>query len=184
MTEFNLLPWREWRCERNKQRFVHALLGIVLGAVLLVFGGGYVLRQNLATQQLRNAALRQQLEALEPSLTTLRALRGRSAEWERRTVLLHNLDVQRSYDALVLDELPRTLPSGAHYTALTREGMALRLSGMATGAELTALMRAFAVSPRLASPQLREIATPHADAADRSPFVLSVSLRDTPEVAP
>jgi type IV pilus assembly protein PilN len=182
MLEFNLLPWRESLRARNRRYFLRAIVWVVLGVALLSGGAGYLVRQDFAVQQLRNHTVRQQLAALEPSLEALRTLHERGAELAQRTAVLQTLEQQRTQDALLLDALARVVPDGLHYTTLAREGAALRLEGMATGAGLTALMRALATFPFFAAPELRDIAAPQAD--ERSPFALFVPLRIDGEGAP
>ncbi|MDR0780076.1 MAG: PilN domain-containing protein [Pseudomonadales bacterium] len=184
MLEFNLLPWREQRRARKRQQFLRTLVGLVGLAVLLLGGGAQVLRRHVSAQTFQNSALQQQLAALEPALVQLRSLRERRAALAPRSTLLQNLAAPRAQDVVLLDALARTQPQDLYYTALVREGTTLRLEGMASGTELTALLHALAASPVFGVPELRGIAAPRAEGAARGAFVVSVPLQGALEAAP
>ncbi|MDR2212007.1 MAG: PilN domain-containing protein [Pseudomonadales bacterium] len=182
MHEFNFLPWREQERARRKTDFLRLLGGAAFCALLLLYGNAYTLRQRLAAQELQHSALGQQLATLESPLSELRALREQHEILEQQLTALQTLQAQRASAALLLDALARALPPSAYYTALERQSDLLRLNGMASGNELTALMQALALVPGLGTPQLHDITTPRPTA--QGAFALSLPLPEIPEETP
>ncbi len=57
MANINLLPWREWERERKQKEFLTQMGAVLLLGVVMVFGAGMYLDNEIEGQQGRNTFL-------------------------------------------------------------------------------------------------------------------------------
>lgn len=156
--DINLLPWREQKRQQRGRRFRLALVA----SVALGIGAGGALtwhyRQAHAVQQQRNAYILEQSRQLDEAV-------GAVDEWEaardallERASLLADLQAGRVQTVHVLSALSASRVDGVHYTRLSRQGDALRLTGLAEShRQVSELLRALAAAPFFSEPALSEV---------------------------
>ena len=156
MNHINLLPWREAAREAQKQRFLKALLGTFLGALLCVLAVRVGLGVQLDAQAARNARLEAEQARIEAAVQTLAALREERKALLDRLAVIEGLQRDRPKTALMLDALTRLQVPGAHFQNLTYQEGQLALTGLAEHNEaVSALMRGLKASPWFDAPVLK-----------------------------
>jgi type IV pilus assembly protein PilN len=156
MNHINLLPWREAAREAQKQRFLKALLGTFLGALLCVLVVRVGLWVQLDAQAARNARLEAEQTRIEEAVRTLGALREERKALLDRLAVIEGLQRDRPKTALMLDALTRLQVPGAHFQSLGYEEGQLALTGIAEHNEaVSALMRSLKASPWFDAPVLK-----------------------------
>lgn len=158
MANINLLPWREWERERKKKEFLAQLVGVLVVAVLLVFGFGQFLDNNIDSQNGRNDFLERKIKDLDSKIAEIRDLRSQREDLLARMRIIQELQGNRSVIVRVFDQLVNTLAKGVHYTELAMIGPALEVAGVAeSNNRISALMRNVDGSEWFASPNLKSI---------------------------
>jgi type IV pilus assembly protein PilN len=156
MNHINLLPWREAAREAQKQRFLKALLGTFLGALLCVLAARVGLGVQLDAQTARNARLEAEQARIEEAVRTLAVLRDERKALLDRLAVIEGLQRDRPKTALMLDALTRLQVPGAHFQNLTYQEGQLALTGLAEHNEaVSALMRRLKASPWFDAPVLK-----------------------------
>lgn len=158
MANINLLPWREQRREERRRGFLMALGATVLGAAALLLLADRLVDERIATQNARNAFLREQIAVLDGRLADIRQLRGQKEELTARMAVIEDLQGSRPLIVHLFDELARALPEGVYYDSVVRSDDTIRLEGVAeSNALVSALMRELDASAWLAAPDLEQV---------------------------
>ncbi|HCG79077.1 MULTISPECIES: PilN domain-containing protein [Thalassolituus] len=158
MANINLLPWREeLREERNKNFYV--VIGVVVAvAAACVFGVYRYYDAAAATQNSRNAFLRNQITAMDQKIVEIQELKETRAELVERMELIQRLQGDRPVIVRVFDEIVRSVPEDLYFRELEVEGNKVRISGIAsTNNRVSALMRNFDQSEWFRDPSLIKV---------------------------
>ncbi|HWK55493.1 MAG TPA: PilN domain-containing protein [Hyphomicrobiales bacterium] len=192
MTDLNLLPWRAALLERRTRWF---LIAAAMAAVLVlacVLAARFQAHGELARRQAAVSALQQELAMLETQLDERRRGQRQDAALTRqlrRFDAMHNARIGLVHR---LDALARLLPDNAWFTAVSRQGDSLEISGMAQDeGSAAALMRGIEASPWFAGPVALHLQQPQQVSGQRSQgagpvspyrFQLSVQLAGAEEL--
>jgi len=175
MAKINLRPWREeLRAERQKQ-FVVMLLGAVIIAAGLAFIWHTHMNDRIAYQKSRNAYIQKASHQLDKKIAQINDLKKRREELLARMKVIQDLQGKRPVIVRIFDELVRTLPDGLYYTALSRKGNKLMITGMAeSNSRISQLMRNFENSKWFTNPNLTNVSAANSKKAGYSEFHMSV----------
>lgn len=135
MILINLLPHREMARKRARQLF-NASLGMsaVLGA--LIAGGIYLWYKNeISTQQDRNAFLTSEIKKLDEEIKEVATLQEEIAALKARQQAVENLQADRNLPVHLLNESVMQLPDGIYLTGIKQENQNVLLSGVAQSNE-------------------------------------------------
>jgi type IV pilus assembly protein PilN len=158
MANINLLPWREWERERKQKEFLTQLGAVLLVGVLLVFGAGMYLDNEIEGQQGRNTFLTGKIKVLDEKIAEIQMLRKQREDLLARMRVINELQGNRPVIVRVFDEVVQTLAKGVHYKKLEYEGNMLSVSGVAeSNNRISALMRNLDGSDWFTQPNLKSI---------------------------
>lgn len=155
----NLLPHREAARRRRREVF-QASLGASAVAGLLVAGGLYLWQAHqLASQEARNALLRNEIQRLDSQIRDIATLQTDIAALRVRQQSVEDLQADRNLPVHLLNDLVRLLPEGVYLTALRQDRQVVTLNGVAqTNERVSELLRNLGQgSPSLSRPELVEI---------------------------
>jgi type IV pilus assembly protein PilN len=158
MPRINLLPWRDAQRKERKLKFMVAMGGAAICA-LVVTGAVYLLYGAMAdAQDARNAMLTQQIKHLDRQIEEINDLEQTKAQFIARMQIIEKL--QRSRPAIVhlFDQIVKTLPDGVYLTGVTQTGDHLKFTGVAqSSTRVSAFMRNIDSSQWLKNPTLEVI---------------------------
>jgi type IV pilus assembly protein PilN len=158
MPRINLLPWRDAQRKERKLKFMVAMGGAAICA-LVVTGAVYLLYSAMAdAQDARNAMLTQQIKHLDRQIEEINDLEQTKAQFIARMQIIEKL--QRSRPAIVhlFDQIVKTLPDGVYLTGVTQTGDHLKFTGVAqSSTRVSAFMRNIDSSQWLKNPTLEVI---------------------------
>ena len=161
----NLLPWRQWRRERQRRIFLAELGFVFAGSVTLVALASAYLDTRIDNQERRNRFLLESIAELDGRMDEIEVLRRETHAAEGRLGALLRLGNDRSAIVKVFNELARTLPAGVRYLSLAKRGPLIAARGVARSHEdISLLMRNLQDSARFDAPLLGGIE----EAADAS----------------
>lgn len=184
----NLLPHREARRRRQRQRFRHTLAAAALLGLLAALLGYAVLQQRTAAQQRRNDGLTAEIAALDAPLQAAARQRHDIAALQERLHALQAPWRDSARPVRLLEALARHTPDGVQLTSLRQHADGFTLGGAALGsAEVEALVRGLAQSAALQQPpalvELKAAAAPGRDALRRFDFTLELRVQPAPDAA-
>jgi type IV pilus assembly protein PilN len=158
MANINLLPWREWERERKQKEFLGQLVGVVVVALLAIFGAGRYLDASIENQGSRNNFLDREIKLLDERIAEIRDLRKQREDLLARMRVIQELQGNRPVIVRVFDQLVQTLAKGVHYRRAQLSGSSLTVAGVAeSNNRISALMRNIDGSDWFASPNLKGI---------------------------
>ncbi len=158
MANINLLPWREWERERKQKEFIAQTGGVLLLAVVMIFGAGQVLNNAIESQEGRNQFMQGKIKVLDEKIAEIKSLRKQREDLLARMRVINELQGNRPVIVRVFDEMVQTLAKGVHYSKLQMEGTQLSVAGVAeSNNRISALMRNLDGSDWFAQPNLKSI---------------------------
>lgn len=175
MATINLLPWREWKREQEKQQFmilIAIVLVIVALCVLLVnrYTVGVVEAQNQ-----RNQRLEDEITTLKEQIKEIKNLKKLREGLIARMNIVQNLQATRVLTVRLFDELINVLPDGVYLTKMQREKNKITLFGYTdSNSDISQLMRRIEVSNLVQQPELTEIKKAVEDKAPPSKDALAI----------
>lgn len=159
MVRINLLPWREQLREERKRQFMMSLALTFVFGVFIVFLGNQYYEKKVEEQQARNDLLKSEIAKLDENLKLIQELKKEKDALLSRMRIIQDLQSNRQILAKLLDQFVRTLPEGVFYTALSKTGVTITITGMTvSNNRVSQLMRNFENSPWLTKPNLTVIA--------------------------
>ncbi|WP_166358091.1 PilN domain-containing protein [Pseudomonas akapageensis] len=183
MVRINLLPWREQRREERRKRFWGAMAGVVLAAVAITLLINEYIGAAMDRQIGRNAYIQREIDQLDAQISQLGELRSQRQQLLERMQVIQGLQVNRSVNGHLFDQLVRTLPEGVYFSSVSKVGKTLSISGTAeSNNRISELMRGLEASPWFAVPNLIEVKSAGTrEVAQASTFKLTV--RQSPSSA-
>ena len=158
MANINLLPWREWERERKQKEFLGQIVGVLLLALVGVFGAGYYLDTAIEHQESRNDFLDRKIKLLDEQIAEISMLRREREALLARMQVIGELQGNRPVIVRVFDEVVQTLAKGVHYKMANMNGRTLTVQGVAeSNNRISALMRNLDASDWFSQPNLRGI---------------------------
>lgn len=183
MANINLLPWREERREELKKEFFAILIGVILFAVLLIFGWHQMITSQIDNQRGRNAYLTQQISELNSQVTEIKELKEKREQLIDRMRIIQELQGKRPEIVHVFDDLVRTIPDGVFYTSIERTGSSLVIKGTAeSNNRVSSLMRRLDASDWFSGPNLQGVKANPGYGEQANDFVLTVNLATPPQL--
>ncbi|MNJ42262.1 Fimbrial assembly protein (PilN) [compost metagenome] len=172
MPGLNLLPWREHQHQAATRRLLGLLFGVALIAVLITWVIDQWGRQAQYRQTLEVASVRQAIEGIDDQLALMAQRALEQQQVQQQVQALASLQGGRWHLVELLEQLEGAVPQGVYLTAVSREGLQLRIQGLAQSGTLVAqLLRNLACG-------LGEATMQQLKAVDEGEaFELSVALR-------
>ncbi|MEO7403127.1 MAG: PilN domain-containing protein, partial [Burkholderiales bacterium] len=129
--KINLLPHREERRKRQRQRFF-AMAGVTLAAALVAAGVVYFTLQTMVDNQTgRNTFLKRENQNLDKERAEIDKLQEDIRALLARKQVIETLQADRSQSVQLLDQLVRQTPDGVYLRAIKQEGRRVNLLGFA-----------------------------------------------------
>lgn len=189
MIRINLLPVRQnRRLEAARRDLLLSILGGV--AVLgLTFAGWAALNVQLAAQQSKNAALKEEVEKLQADVAKVDEIEKLQKELKQKLGVIDGLRARKQGPVHMLDDLATSSPDNLRLTALEQKGNDLKISGVSVNNEtISQFLRALDASPYFGDVFLQDIESTAPDpdfGAELKAFRLSAKLTvPTPQAAP
>ncbi len=158
MVRINLLPWRQWRRDKQQKRFYFWLVLSALGALATLGVGYHYQKLQLERQKKRNAFLQEEIARLDFRIRKIKQLDAKIEKFLSRKEVVEKLQDSSFNTVILFNELKKRIPNGVYLTSLEERGGKLRLRGVADSETAVAvLMKAFEVSPYLDNTKLRII---------------------------
>lgn len=159
MVKINLLPHREEkRKQRGKAFYALLILGGIVGALVVIIGGG-LLEGLIARQEQRNNVLRQENKRLDEEIKKVATLKQEIESLRARQQAVEDLQADRNQPVYLMDELVLQTPEGIFLTSIVQNGQRVVLVGYAQSNERVSeyLRNLGNSSPWLERPDLIEI---------------------------
>jgi len=157
-TRINLLPWREFKRERDKKKFFIMFILSCLSAVLLVFIMYYYVACIVENQVKRNQLLQNEIQRLDEQIKEIGVLKKIRNALISRMSIIQSLQSTRTLMVHLFDELIKIMPSGVYATKLERQNNVVTLYGYSeSNTNISFLMRNIEHNNWIQSPQLTEI---------------------------
>jgi type IV pilus assembly protein PilN len=175
MPRINLLPWRDAQRKERKLKFMVALGGAVIGALVMT-GAVYLLYNAMIdAQDSRNEMLTQQIKHLDRQIEEINDLEQTKAQFIARMQIIEKLQRSRPEIVHLFDQIVKTLPDGVYLTGITQSGDHLKFTGVAqSSTRVSAFMRNIDSSQWLKNPTLEVIQS--APGAFGSSFTLDADV--------
>jgi type IV pilus assembly protein PilN len=158
MPRINLLPWRDAQRKERKLKFMVAMGGagvcalVVTGAVYLLYTG------MIDAQDSRNEMLTQQIKILDRQIEEINDLEQTKQQFIARMQIIEKLQRSRPEIVHLFDQIVKTLPDGVYLTGVTETGDHLKFSGVAqSSTRVSAFMRNIDASQWMKNPTLEVI---------------------------
>jgi type IV pilus assembly protein PilN len=160
MPRINLLPWRDEERKERKLKFLIALGGAAVVAVLTA-GAGYLLMDSMVSaQENRNAELKGEIAILDRKIEKINDLEARKQNFVSRMQVIEKLQRSRPEIVHVFDEISKRIPDGVYLTSITQTGPKLKFEGVAqSSTRVSTFMRNIEASSYLKDPELDLIET-------------------------
>jgi len=158
MPRINLLPWREAQRKERKLRFMGAMVGAAVCA-LLATGGVYLLYDAMIdAQDARNAKLEEQIKVLDRQIEEINNLEQTKQQFIARMQIIEKLQGSRPEIVHLFDQIVKTLPDGVYLTGVTETGEHLKFAGVAqSSTRVSQFMRNIDASQWMKNPTLEVI---------------------------
>jgi len=179
----NLLPHRQLRKARQ-QRWFAILAAIVVGLGLAVVAAGQAYLVNAkATQDARNAFLKDEMVKLDKQIAEIAELKEKTNDLLERKKVVETLQNNRGEAVVMFDELMRRLPEGLYLKSVKQSGDLLSLAGYAqSSARVSTFMRSLEAADLFDEPVLIEVKSAMVGPVRSSEFSLNVKIaRQTAE---
>ena len=160
MPRINLLPWRDEERKERKLKFLVALGGAALAAVV-VTGVGYMLMDSMVSaQEARNARLDEEIAVLDRQIEKINSLEADKARFIARMDVIEKLQRSRPEIVHIFDEIAKQMPDGVYLTGMTQSGTRLKFEGVAqSSTRVSTFMRNIDGSSYLKNPELEIVQT-------------------------
>jgi type IV pilus assembly protein PilN len=153
MPRINLLPWRDEERKERKVKFLVALGGAAVGAMLTAFVGYLLMDSMVSAQDLRNERLKTEIAELDKQIEKINSLEADKARFIARMEVIEKLQRSRP-------EIAKQLPDGVYLTHITQNGIRLKFEGVAqSSTRVSAFMRNIDGSSYLKNPELEVVET-------------------------
>jgi len=158
MPRINLLPWREAQRKERKLKFMVAMGGAAVCA-LVVTGGVYLLYNAMIdAQDSRNELLTQQIKVLDRQIEEINDLEQTKRQFIARMQIIEKLQRSRPEVVHIFDQIVKTLPDGVYLTSVSQSGDHLKFTGVAqSSTRVSAFMRNIDASQWMKNPSLEVI---------------------------
>ena len=158
MPRINLLPWRDAQRKERKLKFMVAMGGAGVCA-LVVTGTVYLLYTGMIdAQDSRNAMLTAQIKILDRQIEEINDLEQTKQQFIARMQIIEKLQRSRPEIVHLFDQIVKTLPDGVYLTGVTETGDHLKFSGVAqSSTRVSAFMRNIDASQWMKNPTLEVI---------------------------
>ena len=158
MPRINLLPWRDAKRKERKLRFMGAMVGALVCA-LLVTGGVYLLYDAMIdSQDARNEMLKAQIKVLDRQIEEINNLEQTKQQFIARMQIIEKLQGSRPEIVHLFDQIVKTLPDGVYLTGVTQTGDHLKFTGVAqSSTRVSNFMRNIDASQWMKNPTLEVI---------------------------
>ena len=172
MPRINLLPWRDEERKERKVKFLVALGGAAVAAMLTAFVGYLLMDSMVSAQDVRNAKLKDQIAELDKQIEKINSLEADKARFIARMEVIEKLQRSRPEIVHVFDEISKQIPDGVYLTGISQNGTRLRFEGVAqSSTRVSAFMRNIDGSSYLKNPELEVVETKKGDVVGAT-FVL------------
>lgn len=179
MARINLLPWRTLLREQRRKRFLLAIAGVAVAAVVGLFVADHYIDRAVERQMTRNSLIRSGIAQLDTRTLQISELKARREQLVERMQTIETLQGNRSGTGLIFDQLARSLPDGVYFTDVKMTDRTIVISGVAQSNSLVSeLMRNLDASHWLEAPSLIEIKA-EPDAAGNHPRHFQMTVRQT-----
>ncbi|MRV75056.1 fimbrial assembly protein [Duganella sp. FT92W] len=159
MIRINLLPHREEKRKQKKAAFYALMvLGVVIGAAIVLVVGGYNARA-IAIQEQRNLAIKNAIVVLDKKIAEIATLKQEIEALKARQQAVEDLQGDRNQPVYLLDELVKQTPAGVYLKSFKQDGQRVVIQGYAQSQERVSelLRNVSSVSPWLEKPDLVEV---------------------------
>lgn len=172
MPRINLLPWRDEERKERKLKFLVALGGAAVAAILTAFVGYLMMDSMVSAQKARNAKLTEQIKVLDLQIEKINSLEAEKSRFISRMEVIEKLQRSRPEIVHVFDEIAKQLPDGVYLTGITQSNGRLKFEGVAqSSTRVSAFMRNIDSSTWLKDPDLEVVETKRNSSSGAS-FVL------------
>ncbi|KPA53598.1 PilN domain-containing protein [Photobacterium lucens] len=178
--KLNLLPWREERRKKHKQRF----MGLIASAVFLAFLGNYGVAKYLdlqqQQQQARNAQFQKEIDLLEKRLAFLPKLEEQRKAIQLRLNVIADIQQSRNRVTQLLNQLPNVVPGGVYLETLNLNVERVGIKGVGdSNGHLAALLGAAEQSKWFINVDMHSLVTTKGSQSEQlSQFNASFDLTD------
>jgi type IV pilus assembly protein PilN len=160
MPRINLLPWRDEERKERKIKFLVALGGALVAAMLAAFVGYLLMDSMVSAQDLRNEKLKGEIAELDKQIEKINSLEADKARFIARMEVIEKLQRSRPEIVHIFDEIAKQLPDGVYLTGITQTGTRLKFEGVAqSSTRVSAFMRNIDGSSYLKNPELEVVET-------------------------
>ena len=160
MPRINLLPWRDEERKERKLKFLVALGGAAVAAILTAFVGYLMMDSMVGAQKARNAKLTEQIKVLDLQIEKINSLEAEKSRFISRMEVIEKLQRSRPEIVHVFDEIAKQLPDGVYLTGITQTNGRIKFEGMAqSSTRVSAFMRNIDSSTWLKDPDLEVVET-------------------------
>jgi type IV pilus assembly protein PilN len=160
MPRINLLPWRDEERKERKLKFLVALGGAAVAALLTAFVGYLMMDSMVSAQKARNAKLNDQIVELDKQIEKINGLEADKARFIARMEVIEKLQRSRPEIVHVFDEITKQLPDGVYLTSISQTNGRLKFEGVAqSSTRVSAFMRNIDASSYLKDPELEVVET-------------------------
>ncbi len=158
MAKINLLPWRDAR-RKELQRQFYMTMGMFVALTLFVGVLAHVVNaQRIKYQQSRNQTIEIEIVKLDKKIEEIKRLEKEKERLKARINAIERLQGNRPLIVRLFDEMVISLPDGVSLIAVTQEGKAITINGVAqSNARVSSFMRKLDASEWLGDPQLEVI---------------------------
>jgi type IV pilus assembly protein PilN len=160
MPRINLLPWREQERKERKLKFLVALGGGTIAAIVAMGGVYLMLDSMIDAQDSRNEMLRAEIKQLDKQIEEINNLESAKQKFIARMEIIEKLQRSRPEIVHVFDEIVRQLPEGVYLTSVKQQDKRLKFEGVAqSSTRVSAFMRNLDGSEWLRNPELEVVET-------------------------
>ena len=182
MPRINLLPWRDEERKERKLKFLIALGGAAVVAILTAGAGWLLMDTMVSAQQARNTELKTEIAILDRKIEKINDLEARKQNFVSRMQVIEKLQRSRPEIVHIFDEIAKRIPDGVYLTSITQTGTRLKFEGVAqSSTRVSAFMRNIDGSDYLKNPELEIVQTGRDKNATGASFVLYADQTAAPE---
>lgn len=173
----NLLPHRQLKKARQKRLFAVMAAAVAVAGVATVALGQVMLMNAQASQDRRNAFLREEISKLDKQIAEIRQLKEKTQDLLDRKEVVESLQSNRDEAVHLFDELARQLPDGLYLKSVKQTGDMVALSGYAqSSARVSTLMRSLEATTLFEAPVLVEVKAAQVGPLRVNEFALNVKI--------
>jgi type IV pilus assembly protein PilN len=160
MPRINLLPWRDEERKERKLKFLIALGGAAVVAILTAGAGWLLMDTMVSAQEARNSELKTEIAILDRKIEKINDLESRKQNFVSRMQVIEKLQRSRPEIVHVFDEIAKRIPDGVYLTSITQTGTRLKFEGVAqSSTRVSNFMRNIENSTYLKNPDLELVET-------------------------